>query len=98
MLENTCKDISSGSKYENTLNNFTRTHEAFFTEVELEQEIEVYKKKHKLSEKVTFHYKEILILFPDLNIHHDKIFAFDHNSEDCYTQEEVSTLPISKSI
>ena len=71
---------------------------AFFTEVELEKEIEAYKKKHKLSEKVTFHYKEILILFPDLNIHHDKIFAFDHNSKYCYTQEEVSTLPISRSI
>ena len=69
---------------------------AFFTEVELEQEIKAYKKKHKLSEKCSFHYNEILILFPDLNIHHDKIFAFDHNSEDCYTQEEVSTLPISK--
>ena len=69
-----------------------------FSGVQLEEEIEAYKKKHKLSEKVAFHHKEILILFPDLNIHHDKIFAFDHNSKDCYTEEEVSTLPISRSI
>ena len=69
-----------------------------FPGVDLEQEIKAYKKKHKLSEKCSFHYKEILILFPDLNIHHDKIFAFDHNSKDCYTEEEVSTLPISRSI
>ena len=53
--------------------------------------IEEYKKEQKLSENVIFHYKEILILFPDLNIHHDKLFAYDHNSEDCYTQREVST-------
>ena len=30
MLENTCKDICSGSKYENTPINFTRTHNTFF--------------------------------------------------------------------